>query len=217
MSEVGEISKSRKYLLEIMESQGFNVDEYAYFSDAEVQARMESNQLDMLLELKDDHVSADMPRKKVYVRYLISKTLKPDMLDKMVSDLFSPAEGEDNPLLDKTTDTLFVVCPSHENESMIQHLKHLWSLDGIFVVIQSIKGLQYNLLKHAYVPTHRVLTDSETAQVMKQYSVANRRQFAEISRFDPVAKVLCMRPEQVCHIIRSSKTSITTDYYRVCI
>ena len=39
----------------------------------------------------------------------------------------------------------------------------------------------------------------------------------EISRFDPVALALLMRPKQICKIIRSSKTSITSDFYRICI
>ena len=39
----------------------------------------------------------------------------------------------------------------------------------------------------------------------------------EISRFDPVALALLMRPKQICKITRSSKTSITFDFYRICI
>ena len=41
--------------------------------------------------------------------------------------------------------------------------------------------------------------------------------FPDISRFDPVARVIGLRPGQVCHIIRPSKTAIEANYYRVCI
>ena len=42
-------------------------------------------------------------------------------------------------------------------------------------------------------------------------------QWPEISRFDPVAQAIGLRPKQVCKIIRSSETSITNEYYRICI
>ena len=37
-----------------------------------------------------------------------------------------------------------------------------------------------------------------------------------ISRFDPVAQVIGIRPGEYCEIIRPSKTSITSKYYRIC-
>jgi DNA-directed RNA polymerase subunit H (RpoH/RPB5) len=41
--------------------------------------------------------------------------------------------------------------------------------------------------------------------------------FPDISRFDPVARAIGIRPGDVCHIIRPSKTAIEADYYRICI
>jgi DNA-directed RNA polymerase subunit H (RpoH/RPB5) len=52
---------------------------------------------------------------------------------------------------------------------------------------------------------------------MKKYNIVDKNQFPDISRFDPVAQVIGLRPGQVCHILRPSKTAILTDYYRVCI
>jgi DNA-directed RNA polymerase subunit H (RpoH/RPB5) len=52
---------------------------------------------------------------------------------------------------------------------------------------------------------------------MKKFNIKDRTLFPEISRFDPVAQVIGLRPGQVCHILRASKTAITSDYYRVCV
>ena len=41
-------------------------------------------------------------------------------------------------------------------------------------------------------------------------------QFPDISRFDPVAQAIGIRPGQVCEIIRPSKTAISAPYYRIC-
>ena len=39
----------------------------------------------------------------------------------------------------------------------------------------------------------------------------------EIGRFDPVAQAIGLRPGELCEIIRSSPTAITTKYYRFCL
>ena len=50
----------------------------------------------------------------------------------------------------------------------------------------------------------------------KRYNIVNDTELPEISRYDPVAQAIGMRPGQICKIIRPSKTAITTDYYRIC-
>jgi DNA-directed RNA polymerase subunit H (RpoH/RPB5) len=52
---------------------------------------------------------------------------------------------------------------------------------------------------------------------MKKYNITDTVQFPDISRFDPVARAICLRPGQLCHIVRPSKTAINADYYRMCV
>jgi DNA-directed RNA polymerase subunit H (RpoH/RPB5) len=52
---------------------------------------------------------------------------------------------------------------------------------------------------------------------MKKYNIINKGQFPDISRFDPVARVIGLRPGQLCHIVRPSKTAIEANYYRICV
>ena len=96
-------------------------------------------------------------------------------------------------------------------------MKHIWESDGIFIVIESIKRLQFNILEHILVPPHRVMSDTEVEDIMKKYNIKDKVQFPDISRFDPVARVIGLRPGQVCHIIRPSKTAIEANYYRICV
>ena len=103
------------------------------------------------------------------------------------------------------------------NDTLISELKHIWETDGIFIVLQNIKRLQFNILDHTLVPEHRVMNNSMVDEIMKKYNIVDKNQFPDISRFDPVAQVIGLRPGQVCHILRPSKTAILTDYYRVCI
>jgi DNA-directed RNA polymerase subunit H (RpoH/RPB5) len=168
-----------------------------------------NNQLDMILE--KNKVSADEKRQsKIYIRYYLAKSLRPQNLQEMIDDLFNIEE-----VLTKE-DTLFIVVKDEVNETLSNALKHIWEHDHIFIVIQNLKRLQFNIMKHKLVPPHRVLSPVETLQVKTKYNIMNDNQFPDISRFDPVAQAIGIRPGQVCEILRPSKTAITAPYYRIC-
>jgi DNA-directed RNA polymerase subunit H (RpoH/RPB5) len=201
---ISHIYNSRKIVLELMEKQGYNINDYANFSVSEVNSMKQNNQLDMLLETNDDI------KKKIYIRYYLAARPAPKNIQEMIDDLFVLSET-----LQKT-DTLFIIIKDEPNETLINELKHIWEADGIFIVIESIKRLQFNILEHILVPPHRVLIDSEVENIMKRYNIMDKSQMPNISRFDPVARVIGLRPGQVCEILRPSKTSIISNYYRVC-
>jgi DNA-directed RNA polymerase subunit H (RpoH/RPB5) len=201
---ISHIYNSRKIVLELMEKQGYNINDYANFSVSEVNSMKQNNQLDMLLETNDEI------KKKIYIRYYLAARPAPKNIQEMIDDLFVLSET-----LQKS-DTLFIIIKDEPNETLINELKHIWEADGIFIVIESIKRLQFNILEHVLVPPHRVLVDSEVETIMIRYNIMDKSQIPNISRFDPVARVIGLRPGQVCEILRPSKTSIISNYYRVC-
>ena len=60
----------------------------------------------------------------------------------MIDDLFNLEE------ILKKEDTLFIIIKDEINETLTNELKHIWERDGIFIVIESIKRLQFNILNH---------------------------------------------------------------------
>lgn len=211
-SLISQIFQSRKILLELMDNLGYDISGYSNFSIAEVNAMKLNNQLDMLLEMKQIEEKISLEKnKKIYIRYYLGKALRPNNLQEMIDDLFILTET-----LSKN-DTLYIVIKDDVNETLINELKHIWEKDGILIIIENIKRLQFNILKHILVPEHKIMNDDEIKLMCAKYNITNMEQLPEISRFDPVARAICLRPGQVCHIIRPSKTSITTDYYRVCV
>jgi DNA-directed RNA polymerase subunit H (RpoH/RPB5) len=208
---ISHIFNSRKTVLELMLKQGYNVNDYANFSINEVNSMKLNNQLDMLLETSDDNVSDETPKKKIYIRYYLASRPAPKNIQEMIDDLFILTETL------KKTDTLFIIIKDDPNETLINELKHIWESEGIFIIIESLKRLQFNILDHAYVPPHRVMFESEVKDVMNRYNINSKIEFPDISRFDPVARAIGLRPGQVCNIIRPSKTAIEANYYRVCV
>jgi DNA-directed RNA polymerase subunit H (RpoH/RPB5) len=193
-----------------MGKQGYNVDDYSNFSVSEVNSMKQNNQLDMLLEKITEDVNSGI-KNKIYIRYYLGKAIRPANLQEMIDDLFMLTET-----LTKK-DTLFIIIKDEPNETLINELKHIWEKDGIFIVIENIKRLQFNILNHTLVPPHTVLAETDVKLIMEKYNIMDKSLFPDISRFDPVARVIGLRPGQVCHIVRPSKTSIKANYYRVCI
>ena len=210
-SLISSVYKARMTIIELMEKQGYNVDDYNNFSINEVNSMKQNNQLDILLEKKTEDSGNIKRKRKIYIRFYLTKMIRPANIQEMIDDLFNLEE-----ILTKD-DTLFIITKDEMNETIMSELKHIWEKDGIFIVIENIKRLQFNILKHALVPEHIIIDDKEVEAVMKKYNVKNKIEFPDISRFDPVARVIGLRPGDVCRIIRPSKTAITTEYYRVCI
>jgi len=203
------VYKSRRILLEQMQAQDYGVGDYDGFSVNEVNTMKTNNQLDMILE-KIQEDSTTKLKSKIYIRYYLAKALRPANLQEMIDDLFNVEE-----VLNKT-DTLLIIVKDEVNETIINTLKHIWEQDKIFIIIQSLKRLQFNILNHILVPPHRILSLSETIQIRTRYNIMSDGQFPDISRFDPAAQAIGIRPGQVCEIIRPSKTAISAPYYRIC-
>ena len=204
---ISQIFKSRKILLDILQYyQHYNTEEYNNFSINEVNAMYAHNQLDMLLEKVEEG-----KKRKTYVSYYLGKTIKPANILEMIDDLYNLEE------VLTPEDTLMIITKDDMNETMTNLLKHIYEKDKTLIIIQSIKHLQFNILENVLVPPHRVLTNVELEEIRLKYNITDDAQFPDISRFDPVAKIIGIRPGQVCEIIRPSKTAIEGKYYRICI
>jgi DNA-directed RNA polymerase subunit H len=207
---ISTVYTSRNIILDLMGKQGYNIEDYGNFSVNEVNSMKQNNQLDMLLEKKEED-PVTKRKNKIYIRYYLGKTIRPSNLQEMIDDLFNLEE------ILKKDDTLFIIIKDEINETLTNELKHIWESDGIFIVIENIKRLQFNILDHDLVPEHTIVPESEVVKIMKKYNITDKIQFPDISRFDPVARAIGLRPGQLCHIVRPSKTAIKADYYRICI
>jgi len=193
--------KSRVTIIQLLKTLGYNVEDNDNFSINEVDAMSRNSQLDMLIEHSTE-------TKKAYIKFV--PCVRQGNLDNIVDDLFLSEA-----ILDKHTDVLILVSDDEPNDMIRSKVNYLYNHDGIFVVIHNIKRLQFNILEHKDVPAVRILTDEEKSQLMEKYRI-NDSQLPTISRFDPVALAICLRPGQVCVFKRNSVVAMETDFYRIC-
>ena len=113
-------------------------------------------------------------------------------------------------------DTLVIIIKQEPHEALLNILNQIWESEGIFIIIYNLDRLLFNILEHSYVPKHTIMNESEI-KIMKQlYNIKEDSEIPTISRYDPVALAIGMRPGEVCKIERPSKTAIMTNYYRIC-
>jgi DNA-directed RNA polymerase subunit H len=210
-SYISSVYKSRKTLLQLMKLQGYNVEDYENFSISEISIMSSNKQLDIFLEKKssDEFTTSS---NKIYICYNYYSQFNTKNINDTVKDLY---EGDEPKL--GSDDTLLFITKEDPNETIVNSLVHIWEMTHKFVTVISIKRLQFNILEHSLVPPHRVLSKEETASVMRKYNIDELSQFPEISRFDPIALVIGIKPNEICEIKRPSKTSINANYYRICV
>ncbi len=203
---INQIYKSRKVILELFNDKGYAIENYMDFSINEIDAMMNNNQLDMLFEHNGN-------KKKAYIKYSLStKQIRwQQNLEEIVEDLYFIEN-----ILSKDDD-LVIVINDEPNENLLTKLKYMYDNEGIFIVMINIARLQFNILKHTLVPKCEILSKDAKEKLKKEFNLNSDRQLPQISRFDPQAIAMCVRPGEVCKFSRKSSNAINADYYRICV
>lgn len=206
-NSINQIYKSRKTILELLDARGYSTDDHMDFSINEIDAMLTNKQLDMLIEHSET-------KQKTFIKYSLStKQIRwQQNLEEIIEDLYYI----DNVLT--PNDDLVIIINEDPNDNLLQKIKYLYETDGIFIVIHNIQRLQFNILKHQLVPNCTVLSIKEAEELKEEYNIRNEiTQLPEISRFDPQALAISVRPGQICKFIRKSINSIQAPYYRICV
>ena len=201
---ISKIFASRKIILDLAKLRGYNTDDYENFTIHEIQILKENKQLDILL-------TNDETGKKIYYKYhLITKLRGPHIQD-YIEDLYQVEE-----ILNEEDD-LVIVTKDEPNVALKNLLKMEFTKNKYYVNVYNFHNYLFNILDNVLVPQHTILTDDMKKHIAKEYNIIKETQWPEISRFDPPAMAIGLRPGQVTEIIRKSPTSLDTKYYRLCI
>jgi DNA-directed RNA polymerase subunit H (RpoH/RPB5) len=187
-SLISQIYKSRTVLLDLLKQQGYTSSEYEGFSINEINTMKTNNQLDMILE------------KKIGGKPVEEGDISSEYETRKIYIKYYLAKALRPNNLQEMIDDLFTV------EEV------LTKKDTLMIVVKD----EINETLSNTVPPHRVLSESEKINIKIRYNIIDDSHFPDISRFDPVAQAIGIRPGEVCEIIRPSKTAISAPYYRIC-
>ena len=203
---VSDIYKSRTTLCIQLEKRGFNMEQYKNFGISEINTLLKMEQLDMVVGHNENE-------QKCYIKYYLEKPLKKNQIEEDIERLFN----EEKVLKKENNDEIIYITSNDPNDVLKKYLELHYYRTKLFVSVYNFNRLLYNVLDHSMVPKHRVLTAEEKKKVFEKYNILNNSQVAEISRFDPVAVAIGIRPDELCEIERKSINAITSYYYRICV
>jgi len=198
--------ESRKHVLNMLERRGYVVDTHKNYSLTEIKMMYKDDDLDLIVEKQDG-------TQKCYVKYYICKKCRCNDLKKIVLSLYDKELGEN--------DELIVICKeniriTNKKDNFKVILNYFWDKHNYFVSLFQIEALMIDITKHDLVPEHIIISQDEIDSVLKKHNITIDK-LPCISRFDPVAKVIGLKPGNVCKILRKSLTAGESLYYRLCI
>jgi len=102
------------------------------------------------------------------------------------------------------------------SSSLLKRDKDLSTVGGMLQIFL-LKELMYNPSKHALVPKHEKLTESESKELLEKLMIKSKSQLPTIHKSDAMAKWLGLRHGDIVRITRHNDTSGEYYYYRCCV
>ena len=206
VSLVRKVFTARAILLKQLAALGYTTRMWNEETPAEIDMRIQNKELNFVLE-----PSGTMNEGATHIRFHIEKALRHIHINAL-ADEFAEMAG-----YDRSKDTIILISKDLPNDSVKSALESVYATKGIYIIVRALQELQFNILEHKLVPKQTKLTPPQTQYLKKRFRIQDvRKQLPGISRFDPAARAIQLRPGQVVKILRPSVSSGYTDYYRVC-
>jgi DNA-directed RNA polymerase subunit H len=204
---INSVFTSFRTLNALLANQGYDVSETELYDLNVVQEKFEDDKLNIIF--------SNSMNGKLQIFYNLSSVLREANLEDIIEEVYINNDTFVN------DDILFIIIKDemsdNSQDSINQRLKNEWERNRRLIIIMSLKRLQFNLLSHEIVPKHEIMRKEEVEEMLEKYNLKDDDNLPEISRFDPVAMCIFMKPTQVCRIFRASKTAIESIYYRKCL
>ena len=203
---ISKLFSSRKIILDLAKKRGYDVEDYENFTINEIQILKENKQLDMLLEKVEEGET-----KKIYYKYHLVNKLRGPHVQDYIEDLYQIGE------VLSFDDNLVIVTKDEPNPTLKNLLRMEFTQNKYYVNVYNYHNYLYNVLNNDLVPDHTIISDERKKELAQEYNIISESQWPEISRFDPTALAIGLRPGKVAEITRKSPTALETKYYRLCV
>ncbi len=205
-NNINEIHISRNNLLKQLKAAGYNINPYENTTLNEVYYMNMHDDLDFKVNSINDSTNT------INIKYNIGKPLKANTIQSITSEMFKYDE------FDPTKNIIVILIDSEPNSTICDVVKQIYAEESIYIVLYNIKRLLFNIQEHTMVPKHSILSKENENVFFSKYSITEpASELPTISRFDPVALSIFIKPKQICEIDRASINSIQGKYYRFCV
>lgn len=220
------INKSRKNILNMLNSRGYDVSNYINFTKSEMatlimshfngkyESSYEPSMLDILLEKKDIN-NSDITN-KIYIKYrLDEKFKKTDSLIKQINDIYTNKLSKDDTLIILYVNRI-ITKPGVKDKNDEEFERSFYVTKGYYVQLFGLENFLIDVSNHVSVPKHIIMNNDDVRIMMKDYNIDNLKQLPETNRSDVQCKYIGLRPNQVCKIQYKNLTTGKSVKYKIC-
>ena len=228
MSITNKLLRSRKVILDMLETRGYDVDKYRNYTVNEIDIMYRNTPSKAIekvcpLDILTQNTSEINPH-SVYLKYILNPKIRIQAILQAIKliipsiDLDEDIESSENPDMLKKNDVLILIISDKlsNTELLDNYLNGFYLKTGIFIQVFWINSLQITITEHEFVPQHRVLDSVEKQPLLEKFNIQNFSQLPIILQNEPVAKYYGMKKGDVCEITRPSETSGEYVVYRYC-
>jgi DNA-directed RNA polymerase subunit H len=201
-SDIEDIYRSRKTLLDILELRGYDTNPFRNFSPEEIAAALPT--IDNLPALSFNVNKKDPSDKKIcFVRYGNYKRQK----------LAGIAEDAPDMTIGETI--MLIMEPVAEHHHLLALKSYLKKEAPVLISFFWISHIVNNPLNHVLVPKHEIVQQEDEKAIMDKFHMITKYKFPSI-RFhvDPIVRILGAVPGNLIKITRPSPSAMVYDIYR---
>ena len=113
---------------------------------------------------------------------------------------------------------ILIVSPSKPSEKVLEILReYISKKENQLVQIFYVSHLNFDISKHRKVPKHRIVTEKEAEDLMKQYNISKLSSLPKLDSQDAMAKWIGARPGDVVEVTGLCVASGENRRYRYCL
>lgn len=194
MNSLNSYYKSKNTLLEMLEDRGFNTD----ISIKNITIN-EFKDLYNKQNINFTCIHTKNSDNKIHIQYIFGEN-KSNLIKESIEKI-------NKEILPNNPNSIIFIFRSKPSSGILNLLNEN-SCEYFF-----IENLQFNITKHRLVSKHSLLTNEETTELLNKYNIKSN-QLPVILKSDPVIKYYNFPHGGICKIVRESRASIKTEFYR---
>ena len=206
---VEKLFKSRKTLLKMVETRGFNVDSLINYSFDEIRIMLlnhsKSNKDVSPLDIR---INSDKGN-SMFVKYILTPKIRLSNLQTLINHFIEEMNKGD-------TFIAIITEPLTYDSNFEEYVNNIYIKNNIFIQYFYINTITFNITEHDMVPKHELISEDEKNKLIKNLNITDVSKLPKIKKTDPIAKYYGMKQGDVARIYRPSGTSGISIYYRLC-
>lgn len=200
--EFENIYKSRKVILEMLNTRGYTTENYDNQTKQELNIMYQNHTNKVVEDLDCLDIMVENESGKTLVKYILTNKIRASFLTNVIDNIYEN-------FLDKTDTCVIITKDKVTYKGTLEdYLKSIFLKDKIFAQVLWLNNLLFNITEHTLVPKYRILNEEERVTFLNKYHTSINN-IPNIKVNDPVALFYGFKIGDLCE--NEDK------YYRLCI